>query len=257
MGPVLIAAAAAAAVSRIGPATAPAFAPADPAIWVVNDHDTTIYLFGTFHALDGRAPWFNNAVVTAFSASDELVLETVVPGRGAMPRVATGTGTGSFLEATRTAVSANRGQGMMISEGADAVLRRAAEASGKPVEGLESFSGQLGMLASLRGSERSAGASVSAAPPSNLGVMMHGLQSSWRRGDQGMMIALLDQMRAKSPATYRTMFSERNAQWAQWIAQRMQAPGTVFVAVGAGHLAGQDSVQAKLSQLGVRSARIN
>ena len=34
---------------------APAALPdADPAIWVVKDPDTTIYLFGTFHALDGK-----------------------------------------------------------------------------------------------------------------------------------------------------------------------------------------------------------
>ena len=38
------------------------------------------------------------------------------------------------------------------------------------------------------------------------------------------------------------MFTERNARWADWIAGRMQTPGTVFVAVGAGHLAGKDSV---------------
>ena len=45
---------------------------ADPALWVVRDADTTIYLFGTFHLLDGR-PWFNDEVKTAFDASSELV----------------------------------------------------------------------------------------------------------------------------------------------------------------------------------------
>ena len=30
---------------------------ANPAIWVVRDEDTIVYLFGTFHMLDGR-PWF-------------------------------------------------------------------------------------------------------------------------------------------------------------------------------------------------------
>ena len=50
-----------------------------PALWVVNDNDTIIYLFGTFHALDGKSDWFEQAVKTAFSASDQLVLETLVP----------------------------------------------------------------------------------------------------------------------------------------------------------------------------------
>ena len=34
-------------------------APIDqPAMFVVRDADTTIYIFGTFHALDGRSQWF-------------------------------------------------------------------------------------------------------------------------------------------------------------------------------------------------------
>ena len=53
---------------------------------------------------------------------------------------------------------------------------------------------------------------------------------------------------AKSPVAYRMLFTDRNARWAQWIARRLQQPGTVFVAVGAGHLAGKDSVQHKLGR---------
>ena len=77
-------------------AQAPAKLPdADPAMWVVKDADTTIYLFGTFHALDGKSDWFNDAVKRAFDGSNELVLETITPddpayapaeGEGGMPR---------------------------------------------------------------------------------------------------------------------------------------------------------------------------
>ena len=45
---------------------------------MVRDDDTTIYLFGTFHLLDGR-PWFNDEVRTAFDASNELVVEVIIP----------------------------------------------------------------------------------------------------------------------------------------------------------------------------------
>ncbi len=45
---------------------------------MVRDADTTIYLFGTFHLLDGR-PWFNDEVKTAFDASNELVMEAILP----------------------------------------------------------------------------------------------------------------------------------------------------------------------------------
>ena len=64
-------------------------------------------------------------------------------------------------------------------------------------------------------------------------------------------------MRSSSPDSYSVMFTQRNTNWANWIANRLHQPGTVFVAVGTGHLAGPDSVQAKLALLGIHSARIN
>src|SRR3954452_12275683 len=73
---------AAAAIAAATPASlsAPAAANnADPAIFVVHDADTTVYLFGTFHALDGKTEWFNDQVKDAFEQSDELVLETLLP----------------------------------------------------------------------------------------------------------------------------------------------------------------------------------
>ena len=53
------------------------------------------------------------------------------------------------------------------------------------------------------------------------------------------------------------MFTERNARWADWIAARMQTPGTVFVAVGAGHLAGKDSLLVRLAETRIASQRVN
>ena len=69
---------------------------------------------------------------------------------------------------------------------------------------------------------------------------------------------MLDQLDSSSPDTYRMMFTERNARWADWIAARMQTPGTVFVAVGAGHLAGKDSVLVRLASSAIDSPpRVN
>ena len=95
-----------------------------------------------------------------------------------------------------------------------------------------------------------------AAAMEALSSTMAELQSAWKRGDQSVFVRMLDQLRKSSPDTYRLMFAERNARWADWIAARMQTPGVVFVAVGAGHLAGKDSVLVRLAQLGVTSTRI-
>src|SRR5947209_1667406 len=72
-------AAAPATAAPSAPAHAPAPLPdANPAVWVVRDADTTIYLFGTIHVLDAR-PWFNDEVRRSFDASNELVMEAIIP----------------------------------------------------------------------------------------------------------------------------------------------------------------------------------
>ena len=48
---------------------------ADPALWVVRDADTTLYLFGTLHFLPKDLTWFAGSVSRAFQASQELTLE--------------------------------------------------------------------------------------------------------------------------------------------------------------------------------------
>src|SRR3954471_17346680 len=155
---------AAAAIAAASPASPPVSAPAaasratnaDPAIFVIRDADTTVYLFGTFHALDGKSEWFNDQVKTAFDQSNELVLETLIPdGPVKLPRSALTPGTmsvvpsASFLATTRMAIKAGRSQGMNVGNGADMVLRRAAEISGKQVEGLETFESQLNMFSKM------------------------------------------------------------------------------------------------------------
>ncbi|MBX9729328.1 MAG: TraB/GumN family protein, partial [Sphingopyxis sp.] len=61
------------------PATTPEVTDVDPALWVVRDEDTTIYLFGTIHLLRPGLGWFDEAVKDAFDASDELKVEVVLP----------------------------------------------------------------------------------------------------------------------------------------------------------------------------------
>ena len=257
---VLAAAIAAAAVAQ------PPAPQSSPAMFVVRDADTTVYIFGTFHALDGRGDWFRDRVRNAFDASGELVLETVIPEgpvafgpvRGQPLSV---TPSASFLATTRMAIDAGKSQGMQVGNGADNVLRHVAEAQGKPVEGLETLELQMSMFSRMPAAGVQAprdGEPVEGADPkAGMSRVMADMQSAWKRGDQTVFVRILDQLEKGSPQTYRMMFTERNARWADWIAGRMQTPGTVFVAVGAGHLAGKDSLLVRLAELGIPSARLN
>ena len=264
---VLIAAAIAAAAPNAQATPLPA-ADASPAMFVVRDADTTVYIFGTFHALDGHSDWFDREVKSAFESSNELVLETVIPeGPVQLRPTISGqplpvTPSASFLATTRLAINAGRAQGMQVNNGADNILRHAANAEGKPVEGLETLELQLNMFtrmpAASAADSRKAGEPVDdAAAIDSLSRTMAEMQSAWKHGDQRVFARMLTQFERASPDTYRMMFTERNARWADWIAGRMQTPGTVFVAVGAGHLAGKDSLLVRLAEQGIPSARLN
>jgi uncharacterized protein len=53
----------------------PAGALADPAMWVVKDDDTTIYLLGTIHVLKPGVNWRSDKLTSAFQASSEYWME--------------------------------------------------------------------------------------------------------------------------------------------------------------------------------------
>jgi uncharacterized protein YbaP (TraB family) len=261
--------------------TAPAEQAVHPALWVIKDADTTIYLFGTFHALDGTTNWFKGDVKTAFDRSNELILETLVPelpkkngATAPAPQSTSGQAKARFakrgaesvslsqtpppaslLASTQIVMNASNARGMSSSQGADAILRDAAENRGETVAGLESFQFQLNMFSSLPAPESPA-PTPDPETMRKISIALAQLQDAWNRGDITAFDPMLAQMRAQSPVSYETMFVQRNAHWAHWIAERLQQPGVVFVAVGAGHLTGPDSVQNQLAAAGVKSERI-
>ena len=82
--------------------------------------------------------------------------------------------------------------------------------------------------------------------------MLDTMVSAWAQGD----VATLDrvavqEMKSDSPELYKVLLVERNTDWANQIQTLLQGSGTAFIAVGAAHLAGEDSVQAILKSRGV------
>ena len=50
-------------------------APTGPGLWKVADEDTTIYLFGTVHALPESVEWYRGPIEQALAQTQELVTE--------------------------------------------------------------------------------------------------------------------------------------------------------------------------------------
>jgi uncharacterized protein YbaP (TraB family) len=77
----------------------------------------------------------------------------------------------------------------------------------------------------------------------------------WNAGDAEAMEKTMNEG-ISDPVLRRVLLENRNRAWAEWIDQRLDQPGTVFMAVGAAHLVGSDSVQAFLKQRGIGSERV-
>jgi uncharacterized protein YbaP (TraB family) len=79
---------------------------------------------------------------------------------------------------------------------------------------------------------------------------------AWSEGDADRLAALMNESMKDDPALAERLLYARNRNWAQWIDDRLDQPGTVFMAVGAGHLAGKESVQDALATRGIQSVRV-
>ncbi|MDT8759609.1 TraB/GumN family protein [Sphingomonas psychrotolerans] len=266
---------------------------ADPALWVVRDADTNIYLFGTVHLLKPGLRWFDDGVKKAFEASDELVLELVMPPQAEMQALVTELGMTTagpalpdqlspaeaakfraalpeiglapdaldraepWLAATMLSAAPLRQLGYDDKDGAEAVLTAAAKAGGKKVEGLETAREQLGYFDRLPlPAQRSLLVETLDDLPT-AGATIDRMVARWSKGDADGIARLMNEDLSRSPELADALLAQRNAKWADWLAQRMKAPGTVFVAVGAGHLAGNASVQAELAKRGLKVERIH
>jgi uncharacterized protein YbaP (TraB family) len=78
---------------------------------------------------------------------------------------------------------------------------------------------------------------------------------AWKAGDAETLARIMNEDEDEPELMDKLLF-QRNKAWAEWIRARLDRPGTVFMAVGAGHLAGTGSVQQELAARGIGSTRL-
>ncbi|MEQ6334173.1 TraB/GumN family protein [Sphingobium sp. MK2] len=271
----------------------PATSVATPALWRVRDADTTLYLFGTVHVMKPDVDWFRGGVKAAFDRSDELVLEIIEPddpnamGAIMMPKALAQDGvalsdrlTPEAREKYRAAMADNAlpvaafdrmnpwmaGMALAVAPlakmgyqadlGAEKILRAEAKKTGKRVEALETVEQQIDFFATLPMEQQVAflNATVDGLP--EMETKFAALLRHWQAGDPKKLGKSMNESLEATPELAQILLIGRNANWAQWIKARMTTPGTIFVAVGAGHLAGKGSVQDQLKTLGIKARRI-
>jgi hypothetical protein len=281
-----------AAVTALDPVkAAPAVTDVDPALWVIKDEDTTIYLFGSIHVLKPGLGWFDDGVKTAFDSSDQLVLELVdLPaaeaqalfGKLAMDQQGK-TLRSKMNDADRAVYDAAMGKlgipapsldpfepwaagiamslmamqkaGFDPNSGVEKQLTAAAKVSNKPIAGLETAEFQLGIFDTLPEADQIAFLVETAKMIDDTNSMMDKMVNMWGSADTESLAQLMNEGMT-SRTLYDALLTNRNANWAKWISAQMKKPGVTFMAVGAGHLAGSTSVQALLPAYGLTATRV-
>ncbi|BBF80873.1 TraB/GumN family protein [Asticcacaulis excentricus] len=277
-----------AALLPLGAAEAKEAAPA-PKMWVITDADSTIYLYGSFHILKADTQWKTPALDKVFNSADTLYLE--VPNaddQAAMGALVQKYGidpTGSLLKPytaeeqklirdTYAKYGLNIDQLVMLKPwlaslmlvlkqmqtegfdpniGVDKTLLAAARAKNLPVKGLETMEDQMKLLSQDVFGEESKALLDTVKEDANVKAQFTKLLTAWQTGDiKGMEVLMIDEMKTKTPKMYEAVMVTRNRNWVQPIKDVLAGSGTQMIVVGAGHLAGPDSVQALLKKEGIK-----
>jgi len=263
-----------------------------PALWTITDADSTLYLFGTVHVLRPETAWGSPRVDAAFAASDRIILEIANPDdQAAIQPLIQQFGISptrplsslltpdeiARLDAAAVSIGATAAQldplrpwlvalslslapmlkaGYDPQSGVDLVLKARAEAAGKPVAGLETIDKQVGILAALSEDTQLAFLRAALDAYDDATTELDALVTAWAGGDVEAINRLgVVEMRETSEEIYQALLVRRNTDWADQIQTLLAGSGTVFIAVGAAHLAGDDSVQEILEDRGVEATR--
>jgi uncharacterized protein YbaP (TraB family) len=266
---------------------ASASALAKPALWVLKDADTTIYLFGTVHLLPNDTDWHYPVLDRALADSSTLYIELIDDDAANMAALVLRHGMDpthplstqlSESEAQHLRILANKANvpggmqtlnvmrpwlasltlavspllkaGLDPEHGVDKLLKAQMTGAGKQVRGLETAEQQIRLLADMPRSVELAMLRSTMRNANKGSILLTELIDAWKAGDTDTIARIEDEdMRQREPELYQQLLVHRNEAWATKIATMLQQPGTVFIAVGAAHLAGPDSVQVQLQQM--------
>ncbi len=267
-------------------------AAADPAMWVVKDADSTVYLLGTIHVLKPGVNWRSEKLDAALKSSDEYWMEADIEADPAIAQTyALNFGMDSRNSLASTVGEANyaklldlakrydiptdqlhrmrpwlatmvlaRAQVVSIGYdpelGVDRTLEKEAMKAGKPIKPFETAAEQLGHLADMP-DKVAAEMLIQTLDEVDGGIkIVDELQAAWLAGDVKRLQRIgPDKMRKEAPELFDAILLQRNTNWVKQIDTMMKGSGTQFIAVGAAHLVGKDSVPEQLGKLGYKVQR--
>lgn len=268
---------------------------ASPAYWVLSDADSTVYLFGTFHILPASLDWRTEELDAALTSADTLYVEadvhsaevqaqmqTLIPQYGLNPQgvtlsslldaetqeklaeVAPTVGASpAMLEPMRPwlaqlvlAVGQLQMLGFDPNAGVEIALIAAAAESETQMGYFETAEQQIRFFADLPDDIQIAAFSKGLEQMERTPELVDDLVRAWAVGDlQELDRQINGEMRADTPEIHDAIIVRRNRDWVPQILEILDGEGVSFIAVGAGHLPGEDGVVELLRAQGVDITR--
>lgn len=267
-----------------------------PAMWKMTDKDSTVYLFGTFHILPAELEWKTEAyekamaeATTTYAEADALSPEAQAAVQAAVqqyglnpPGVTLSSVLGEeraeqlaevaqqygvpmqalepyrpWLASLTLAVVAFQKAGFDPQSGVEQVLLAQAAEEGDAIDYFETATQQIEMLASLDEEEMLNNFDASMEQFENFEALSKKMLDAWSTGDvKALDEDILGDLRDEAPDAYQKLIVNRNAAWIADLKTIMDGEGDYFIAVGAGHLVGDDSVIKMLKDEGFKVKRI-
>lgn len=263
----------------------------EPAIWTIQKpNGTTVTFFGSVHLLPDGDAWRTKALIDAYEGADVIVLETdlaalgnsdvadylereslnapgvtlskllspeqkAIVAKGAEAaglRLASLESYRPWYVALQISVSFAVSQGFNPDEGVDKRLESDGKADGKALAYFEKLREQLDVFIDLPEDEQIAFLVLGAQEVIDRPDELEKLVGAWAKGDVEEIDALMNRGMEGSPGLARALLADRNARWVKQIREFfMKDNNSYLIVVGAGHLAGDESVIEMLRDAGV------
>lgn len=265
---------------------------AEPAVWAIDGGDNDVYLFGSVHLLPEGSFAVGGALADAIASAERICLEidpdahdeaetlSLTLARAVDPEGRTlfdllGEDAAEVRERAEEAgidlapfavfepwfagltvsLVALQQHGYDGEHGVEQVIRNAAQAESKPICALETLDQQLALLDSMPPESQRDLLLQSLDEADEVDELIRPLIAAWRDGDDDYLERRLAEDIADYPDLADPLIFDRNARWADEVAEMLRGSENVLVVVGAMHLAGDRGLPALLEERGFRVER--
>lgn len=267
----------------------------DPALYVVRDADSTMYLYGTVHVRPRDTDWGDQDVRDALASAQEIWTEIEISPQADQRAQALAGQIGMApadrpLSSVLTAEENERLNaltqrlgiprpylepmqpwmaGLTLSlvpimragydpaSGVDRAIDAYGDANGKTMRSFETIEQQLGFFSGLNADTQRQFLLEAINEAEQGPAMIAEMTSAWERGDlDALEQAVVTDTREEYPEVYEALFVRRNNAWMDVLVRELQGSGVDFVAVGAGHLLGEDGLVAQMRARGYAVERV-